>query len=488
MRCPDIEELIEFARQQSSERDAAIVDHIALCEKCRHKLRIINETLAAEDWSLPDDSDDVGSVIHNAMRGDVRKHIKTASEVTADRWGKMTIAPGDHMIVDPVTGECVLAITDNVDLFKRNGMSLYINPNKEMQSKLDVMQNRKREFGTALGMNMEALKGTAIPGYNLPWWVKLVPSPFTVNFRTCREIKVRQSDFIRHLERHGVIPSSSEVRKDVWSDIENANLFRVYELRGWGVVFHVYSIFVTHIAVEKQCGVTKLSIKPAGGKIYEAVMEFVKEWKDRLKTPNCKCFSIGSFGGWDRNLNVIELPDSIQVLSSPHGDDSATWLVKHNSLEHMRPIYRTLVYRLYPESWATWHDRICEVLKHDSFECSMTVARMADISKVPQDCVAEIFEDLRKSDKRWRSVKNKVTGELALAPANGSSDAGAFVSLQSKWPWLMLDGSLLVLQMLLIQSICREIKLWNVLGASTVFLVLIVFLVLKNNLQRKIKE
>ncbi|MBQ8124489.1 MAG: hypothetical protein IJ173_12940 [Kiritimatiellae bacterium] len=486
MRCPDIEELIQFARQQASERDAAIVDHIAVCEKCRHELRIINETLAADDWMMPDGYDDVGSVIPKC-RDDVRRYIKIASKVTADRWGKMTIAPGDRMIVDPVTKECVPATKENVELFKCNGMSLYINPDTDMQSNLNVMRNCTRGFGTALGMNMEALKGAAIPDYNLPWWVKLVPSPLQVSFRNCREIPVRQSDFIEHLGRRGVIPSSDDIRHDVWEDIKNSNLFRVYELRGWGVVFHVYSIFVTHIAVEKHCGITKLLIKPAGDKVYKAVADFVKAWKGHLEKPNCKCLSIGAFGGWDK-MNVVELPDSVQVLSSPNNDGSGTWTVRHNSLEHMRPIYRTLVYRLYPESWATWHDRICEVLKHDSFECSMTVARMADISKVPQYCVAEIFEDLRKSDKRWRSVKNKVTGELALAPANGSSDAGSFVSLQSKWPWLMLDGSLLVLQTLLIQSICREIKLWNVLGASTVFFVLIVFLVLKNNMQRKIKE
>lgn len=224
MRCPDIEELIEFARQQSSERDAVIVDHIAACEKCRHELRIINETLAAEDWMMPDDSDDVGSVIHNAMRGDVMKHIKTASEVTADRWGKMTIAPGDHMIVDPMTKECVLATNENVELFKCNGMSLYINPDTDMQSNLNVMRKCTRGFGTALGMNMEALKGAAIPDYNLPWWVKLVPSPLQVNFRSCREIPVRQGDFIEHLGRRGVIPSSDDIRHDVWEDIKNSVL------------------------------------------------------------------------------------------------------------------------------------------------------------------------------------------------------------------------------------------------------------------------
>ena len=476
MRCPDIEELIEFARQQSSERDAAIVDHIAVCEKCRHELRIINETLAAEDWSLPEGSDDVGSVIHQC-HDDVECYIKTATAVTTDRWGRMSIAPGERMIVDPVTGECVMATKDNVDLFKRNGMSLYINPNKEMHSKLD-----------ALGMNMEALKGTAIPGYNLPWWVKLVPSPFTVNFRTCREIKVRQSDFIKHLERHGVIPSSSEVRKDVWSDIENANLFRVYELRGWGVTFHVYSIFVTHIAVEKQCGVTKLSIKPAGGKIYEAVMEFVKEWKGRLKTPNCRCFSIGSFGGWDRNLNVVELPDSIQVLSSPHGDDSATWLVKHNSLEHMRPIYRTLVYRLYPESWATWHDRICEVLKSESFECSMTVSRMAEISHIPPDCVAEVFEYLRTKDKRWQSTRNKTTGELALVESNGRTDAGAFVPLQHRWLWCVAFAVMSALVSIMFQCISSGIKHGDLVSAFVGFVFYLVLSMVKNNLERKTKE
>ena len=118
----------------------------------------------------------------------------------------------------------------------------------------------------------------------------------------------------------------------------------------------------------------------------------------------------------------------------------------------------------------------------------MTVARMAAISHVPQDCVAEVFEDLRTKDKRWRSARNKVTGELALIPNNGGADAGSFLSSRSNWPWLVLEGTLLVLQALLVQSICKEIKLWNVLGASAVFVTLLVFLVLRNNLQRKTKE
>ena len=376
MRCPDIEELIEFARQQSSRQDCAIVDHIAVCEKCRHELRIINETLAADDWMMPEDSDNVGRVV-GKCQGDVQSYIRIARKVTVDRWGRKTIAPGARMIVDPATNECELATVENIERFKRNGMSLYVNPDEEMQSKSDEMQNCKREFGVALGMNVDSLKGTAIPGFNLPWWVKLVPSPLQVNFRRCREIKVRQTEFIEYLEKRGVIPSPQDVRKEVWDGIENANLFRVYELRGWGVVFHVYSIFVTRIVAEKQSGVMKLSIKSADRKIYDAVMDFVRVWKGRLETPNCRCFSIGSFGGWDETLNAVELPDSIQVLPSPNSDGAGTWSVRHNSLEHMRPIYRTIVYRLYPESWATWHDRICDILKHESFECSMTVSRMA---------------------------------------------------------------------------------------------------------------
>ena len=120
----------------------------------------------------------------------------------------------------------------------------------------------------------------------------------------------------------------------------------------------------------------------------------------------------------------------------------------------------------------------------------MTVSRMAEISHIPPDCVAEVFEYLRTKDKRWRSVKNKATGELALMPSNGGSDAGAFVPLHSKWPWivaLFTVGAMLI-QMLIVRYINDGMNRKDVLCMGLGILGLLVFLVLKNNLQRKIKD
>lgn len=441
------------------------------------------------------DSHNIVPLSESGNDSDVGRYIKTASTDTKDRWGQITIAAGDTMIVDPDTGECVQATPENIAEFKSNGMSFYIKPNEDMSSRLGAMQRCKTKFDAAIETNVEALKGVAIPGYNLPWWVKLVPAPFTVRFRNWSDKTTRQSqsNFIKYLEERKVIPPSSQIRKDVWREIENSNLFRVYELRGWGVVFHVYALFVTHIAIEEESGIRRLAIKPVDPSVYESVMNFVEGYENHLEEPSCRCFSIGSFGGWDKNQNAVDVPGSIQVLSSPNDDESTTWSVKHNSLEHMQPVYRTLVYRLYPETWKDWYARICSVLKNEllknrPFDRSMTVSRMAQEAHVPPDCVAEVFEDLRTNDKKWMSSKNKTTGEMALKPSDDKPDAGSFVPLHRKWLWVSFSVSLMLVQILIIRYINRGMDKKDILCISLGVLVLLLFLIFKNNLQRKIVD
>lgn len=305
----------------------------------------------------------------------------------------------------------------------------------DLRGKLAAMLSKALDFGTAIGMNMESLKGAAVPGFNLPWWVKLVP--FRVNFSKSNEIKVRKEDFLRCLEEGGVIPPQRLVAPEIWSDIEKANHFRVYELRGWGCIFHVYSIFVSHVALEEKDGVKRLVTKSADVRVYETLADFIKWWKGHLEKPNCTCLTIGSFGGWDGDIKPVELPDSIQVLSSPR--DNGTWEVQHNSLEHMRPIYRKLVYRLYPESWVTWHGRICEILGEEfnsnPSAATMTPSRMKGKAHIPLDCIEEIFEDLRRNNGAWRSARDSVSGELGLLPANGKRGDGSFVRGNAGFLW-----------------------------------------------------
>jgi len=79
---------------------------------------------------------------------------------------------------------------------------------------------------------------------------------------------------------------------------------------------------------------------------------------------------------------------------------------------------------------------------------------------------------------------------LALAPANGGADAGAFVSLQSKWPWVVWIFTVIAMltQMVIVRYISEGMNKKDILCISLGTFVLLVFLVLKNNLQRKIKE
>ncbi len=376
----------------------------------------------------------------------VEAHVRIASRVTADRFGQKTIAPGDRMLVDPATGECMPATDANVEAFVRSGMSFYLNPDEEMRASLSAMCGRMLDFGTALGTNVADLKGKAIPGFNLPWWVALWP--FSLEFRKVREIKVRESEFIAYLEKKGVIPPSGDVRGDVRQSICDANLFRVYELRGrFGITFHVYTIFVTRVGVEERDGVRRLAVKPSDAGTYNAVMDFVKDRKRRFRRANCRCVSIGSFGGWDGSLNVVELPDSIQLLSSPNHGGSRPWNVRLPNLTHMRPIYRMLVYRLWPELWTDWHKEICRALENDSVDGSMTVSRMSDNTGIPKDCVAEVFERLRTDKSRkWRS-RRTAKGKLAIeSRAPGiAANAGAFVPSARKWPFVLLDWFLILL-------------------------------------------
>ena len=362
-----------------------------------------------------------------------------------------------------------------------------------MLDNLKAMWDKAHVFDSEIAKNMESLKGAAIPGFNLPWWVKLVPSPFRVNFRKCVEIKVQNEDFLRCLEEGNVIPPQRLVAPEIWHDIEKANFCRVYELGGWGCVFHVYSFFVSHVAVEEKDGAKRLVAKPADVRVYDTLTDFIKWWKRHLEKPNCTCLSICSFGGWDEEMEPVELPDSIQVLSSPR--DNGTWDIRHNSLEHMRPIYRTLVYRLYPESWVTWHGRICEILKEEFTNnpsaATMTPSRMKDRAHIPLDCIKEIFEDLRRNHSdEWRSARHSGTDELGLLPANGNRGDGSFVRGNVKFQWIA-DGigvAVNCVWFLISRHVLSNQHHWQILWVITGLLAFYLFKVMAGNLERRIKQ
>ena len=95
-------------------------------------------------------------------------------------------------------------------------------------------------------------------------------------------------------------------------------------------------------------------------------------------------------------------------------------------MNHMRPIYKRLIYRLYPESIATWRDRVVKILK-EPHTGTMTVNKVSKLSVVPDCAVADIFDELRRT-KKWKSVKSGI-GEMGIAQRldHDNKDAGPFI-------------------------------------------------------------
>jgi hypothetical protein len=344
-----------------------------------------------------------------------------------DRFGVISIPSGGEYIQDPVTRECELATENTKAEFIRRGLSLYINP--EINSTLlSQMCSGANSFAVAQDGNIKDMKGLPIPGINIPWKIRIKPWPIELKFREYTELNY-SSAFVKYLIKEELLPSEKHVNPTIWQSIKQLNFLKIYDLSGDGIIFRIYSIFVTPFKVGTVNGVDKLIAQPVDDNVRTVINKLIDVCESEFVRPNCQLLSIGAF---DDNFSGDQLQQSnkrVEVFSSGSVDakGNVSWSVCHHSLNHMRPIYKRLIYRLYPESMATWRDRVVTVL-NEPHAGTMTVNKVSKLSDVPDCAVADIFDELRRT-KKWKSVKSGI-GEMGIAPRQtyDKKDSGPFIA------------------------------------------------------------
>lgn len=433
MKCPEVESLISYALSPEGCDD--IENHILECAECRNKLEIIHETILADSWTNPSKTyksdkktesiDDKVNV--NAHENTINKFLHTATRDMRDRFGVISIPAGGEYLQDPVTRECELATENTKAKFIRRGLSLYINP--EINSTLlSRMCSGANSFGVAQDGNIKDMKGLPIPGINIPWKIRIKPWPIELKFREYTELNYSNA-FVKYLIKKGLLPLENDVNPTIWQSIKQLNFLKIYDLSGDGIIFRIYSIFVTPFKVGTVNGVDKLIAQPVDVKVRTVINKLIDVCESEFVRPNCLLLSMGAF---DCNFCGGQLQQSnnrVEVFSSGSVDTkgNVSWRVCHHSLDHMRPIYKRLIYRLYPESMATWRDRVVTVL-NEPYPGTMTVNNVSKFSHVPDCAVADIFDELRRT-KKWKSVKSGI-GEMGIAPRQtyDKDDAGPFIA------------------------------------------------------------
>ncbi len=431
MKCPEVESLSSYALSPEGCDD--IENHILECAECRNKLEIIHETILADSWTNPSKTsksdkktesiDDKVNV--NAHENTINKFLHTATRDMRDRFGVISIPAGGEYLQDPVTGECELATVPVKAKFEKRGFSLYVNPAIE----LSRMCCGADSFGVAHESNIKDMKGLPIPGINIPWKIRIKPWPIEMRFTDYKEITYVNNGFVKHLVNKGLLPLETDVNLTIWQSIKKLNFLKIYELSGDGIIFRIYSIFVTPFKTGIVNGVDKLIAQPVDVNVRTVINELIDVCESEFVRPNCLLLSMGAFDG---NLGADQIQQAynrVEVFSSGSVDatGNVSWNVRHHSLNHMRPIYKRLIYRLYPESIATWRDRVVTVL-NEPYAGTMTVNKVSKLSVVPDCAVADIFDELRRT-KKWKSVKSGI-GEMGIAPRQtyDKDDAGPFIA------------------------------------------------------------
>lgn len=453
MKCPEVESLISYALSPEGCDD--IENHILECAECRNKLEIIHETMLSDRWTNPSKSsksdkraESVDDKVDANVRGNtINKFLHTATRDMRDRFGVISIPAGGEYLQDPVTRKCELATENTKAKFIRRGLSLYINP--EINSTLlSQMCSGANSFGVARGGNIKDMKGLPIPGINIPWKIRIKPWPIELKFREYTELNYSNA-FVKYLIKKGLLPLENDVNPTIWQSIKQLNFLKIYDLSGDGIIFRIYSIFVTPFKVGTVNGVDKLIAQPVDTNVRTTINELIDIYESEFVRPNCLLLSMGTFDAHLGTGHLHESHNRVEVFSSGFVDTkgNVNWKVRHHSLNHMRPIYKRLIYRLYPESIATWRDRVVKILKEPHIG-TMTVNRMSKQAVVPDCAVADIFDELRRT-KKWKSVKSG-TGEMGIAQRldYDNKDAGPFirknklivaVSCFAGFAWLVLS-------------------------------------------------
>lgn len=410
MNCPDTETLIAFAMNPLAVGTDELAEHIHGCLACRMNFRLVNESLLAEEWCTE------GDALQKSTSDIIQKYIHILDRDIKDRNGRW-LHKGDEVLVDIEDPTCFEKATDEAKKkFIENGYGFLKNLSPQAKEKLKHVGSEINRFGSAIAVNMKAMLGRTIPGKNLPWWVNLVPYPFTFVFQKEREITshANRQELLLWLCDNGFLPKLETVSLSTRKTLEEVNFFRVWELTCGSICFRVFGVYVTPMLLGS------MMCKKGDIALYNGIKQFIHDWEARYcAKANCKCYILGSACAWEP-LSTIDLPDAIEILCSP-AEDGSSWMVEHRDLSSYRNVFRSFVYALYPETLEQRRARVVKALESKTIPGSQTVEKLSKVCAIPAELVEEVFDDLqRDSQSGWMNYLTEDGKRATRVKADGN--------------------------------------------------------------------
>ncbi len=328
---------------------------------------------------------------------------------------RIDIAKGDSIIVDPDVGQgdgkCWKATKENLFRFQANGCAFVRHWTLETRKELAGIGARlTTPFGSALDMNLRS-QPLKMPSFNLPWRVKLCPVALCFKSSedaTHKRIHVNafgDDDFIVELKSAGIIPGRDCCLDKADADaLRQANDVRVFELRRAGVLFRVFTFFVTPTDED---GVPQ----KADASVERVLRNFAKKVKDASgEKPNATFVVMGTPIGWDASLGTpTRRIDHFEIRATPPEKPFDAWRIASPSFLGAGKVYREFVYSLFPETSATRRQRIGDFLDNEfsGYSGATKSFSVTDVAKATGDheeLVAKTFDTLLKSGNKYKTI------------------------------------------------------------------------------------
>lgn len=472
MNCPDNETLIAFAMNPLAAECDELALHVHACADCRMNLRLVNESLLAEDWCS-----DPGK--NAAAEEKLKNHLRVLDRDVKDRHGKW-LRKGEEVLFDPEDPLCFEKATPAAkSVFIANGFGFLRNLSPETAGHLKKTGSEINRFGSAIAENMKRMVGRAIPGKNLPFWVNLIPCPLCVAFSRQHEITshVNRADLSHWMAEHGFLPPFETLSVAARKALEASQFFRVWELTWGPVCFRVFAVYAVPL------GVSDLRPRRADISFYNGLKQFIHEWEATHARPaNCKCYVLGASSGWD-DFSTIDLPDAVEILCSPNAEDES-WHLRHRDLSSYRRLFRTFVYSLYPETVEQRRARVMNVLESRVVPGSQTVEKVAKACEMPEELVEDVFDDLQIDPHGgWMNFITE-NGKKATRPrTDGSSSVGVF--RKRRLPMVQIVGFSVLLVTTWVSIMVKQLA--AEIGIGVVMAVLVVTACINGYVERKLK-
>ena len=444
MNCPDTESLIAFAMNPLAAENDEIAEHIHVCSECRMNLRLVNESLLADDWCS-------SAVIPGGSSPgqDIQKYIRVLERDLTDRNGRW-LHKGDEVLVDPEDPTCIMKATEEArKIFVANGYGFWRNLPAQTVERIKTVGSEINRFGSAIAENMRHMVGRTIPAKNLPWWVNFVPYPLTVVFRKQREItgSANRNDLSAWMSGHGFIPRLETLSVLARKSLEEANFFRVWELTCGSICFRVFGVYVTPIAIGD------LACRKGDISLYNGIKQFIHEWEERnCRKANCKCYILGSSCGWEP-FSTVDLPDAVEIMCSP-GENGEPWAISHRDLSSYRRVFRTFVYALYPETVEQRRARVVRTLASKVVPGSQTSEKLSRACGIPEELVEEVFDDLQRDPQGGWTNYITEEGKRATRMRSGGGK-GTLVFHKHRLPYVQM---FLFLALLGLTALCLVVR------------------------------